>query len=220
MVLPLTKPQNYQRNLRLFTLSNPYFTQKTTTSAVGNCIFVRISGKFDYPNIYTDPDGLSGQRADSGNGKTKGVDINLFSNNDPKNLDKYAEKVKRPTDTFVVGGHGFANGIQGPNGTMTAQDLASEIKKDSNYTGQSVTLFSCNTGSLDNGFAQQLADELNTTVFAPDNLLWYYSDGRKPVIAPYKNPEYPNNSPPDMDKQKQGQMRKFVPTPKPVEETQ
>jgi hypothetical protein len=57
MVLPITKPQNHRQNLRLCTSSNPFFTQKTTTSSVGGCTFVRISGKFDYPIIYTDPDG-------------------------------------------------------------------------------------------------------------------------------------------------------------------
>jgi hypothetical protein len=57
MVLPITKPQNRRQNLRLCTSSNPFFTQKTTTSSVGGCTFVRISGKFDYPIIYTDPDG-------------------------------------------------------------------------------------------------------------------------------------------------------------------
>jgi hypothetical protein len=57
MVLPITKPQSHCQNLRLCISSNPFFTQKTITSSVGGCTFVRISGKFDYPNKYTDPDG-------------------------------------------------------------------------------------------------------------------------------------------------------------------
>jgi hypothetical protein len=57
MVLPITKPKNHRQNLRLCISSNPFFTQKTTTSPVENCTFVQISGKFDYSNIYTDPDG-------------------------------------------------------------------------------------------------------------------------------------------------------------------
>jgi hypothetical protein len=57
MVLPITKSQNYQQNLRPRTSSIPFFTQKTTTSSVRNCTFVQISGKFDCPVIYTGPDG-------------------------------------------------------------------------------------------------------------------------------------------------------------------
>jgi 3D (Asp-Asp-Asp) domain-containing protein len=57
MVLPITKPKNHRQNLRLCISSDPFFSQKTTTSSIGGCTFVQISGKIDYPIIYTDPDG-------------------------------------------------------------------------------------------------------------------------------------------------------------------
>jgi hypothetical protein len=44
-----------------YTVNILTFTQKTTTSSVGNCAFVQISGKFDYPIKYTDPDERSGE---------------------------------------------------------------------------------------------------------------------------------------------------------------
>jgi hypothetical protein len=41
-----------------YTVYIPAFAQKTTTFSVGSCTFVRLYGKFDNPQKYTDPDGL------------------------------------------------------------------------------------------------------------------------------------------------------------------
>lgn len=51
--------------------------------------------------------------------------------------------------------------------------------------GMRVNLFSCSTGNfaaIDRCFAQQLAQEMNAPVVAPDTLLWYWPDGK---VAPY-----------------------------------
>jgi hypothetical protein len=198
----------------------------TSVGGAGATVYFPVSDPICL--VYTDPDGnavflplliiastaflFSCSSTPESIDTRKGVDLNLFSPNDPKNLDDFAKIVTRSVDTFVVGGHGFSTGIEGPNGIMTAQELATEIKTSSNYKGQSVTLFSCNTGASLTGFAQQLSDELGVPVHAPDNLLWYYSDGREPVIAPYENPDDPKNSLSDLTKQ--GNMLEFQPKPK------
>lgn len=41
-----------------------------------------------------------------------------------------------------------------------------------------VYLLSCNTGQGTDSYAQSLSNNLKTTVKAPDEILWYYSDGR------------------------------------------
>ena len=45
------------------------------------------------------------------------------------------------------------------------------------YNGQTIRLWSCNTGALDNGFAQNLANKLNVEVYAPTNYLWSTPNG-------------------------------------------
>jgi len=53
------------------------------------------------------------------------------------------------------------------------------IKSHPKYeAGMPVGLYSCNTGNGNNPYAQKLAKELNTPVVAPDQYLWYYSDGK------------------------------------------
>lgn len=59
--------------------------------------------------------------------------------------------------------------------------------------GQAIRLLSCNTGSLDNGFAQNLANRLNVDVSAPTNYLWaepngnYYVAGMNDLRLPDMN---------------------------------
>ena len=47
-----------------------------------------------------------------------------------------------------------------------------------NVNGEKVRLLSCNTGSTDTGFAQQLANALGVEVEAPSNILIVYPNGK------------------------------------------
>lgn len=62
--------------------------------------------------------------------------------------------------------------------TVNSSIYAKIIKEDKKYyRGQPIKLLSCSTGKLDNGFAQNLANKLNTIVYAPRTTLWAESDG-------------------------------------------
>lgn len=71
------------------------------------------------------------------------------------------------------------------------------------YNGQGIRLLSCNTGALDNGFAQNLANQLNVEVYAPINYLWATQDG-KYFVAGMTNQGGPNMS-------EMGIFRIFIP---------
>jgi hypothetical protein len=57
------------------------------------------------------------------------------------------------------------------------------IENDPKYKpGEPVNLNSCNTGSGNNPYAQQLAKALQAPVKAPNQYDWYYPNG---TVAPY-----------------------------------
>jgi len=73
---------------------------------------------------------------------------------------------------------------------------AAEMIRRGRWNGQPIWLKSCNTGKNPNGFAQQLADELGVTVWAPNTQVWF---NRKGVTGPMprvggdgKDPDYSN----------------------------
>ncbi len=61
---------------------------------------------------------------------------------------------------------------------MGPAKAAKMIRNMSEFHGQDIRLLSCNTGSLKNGFAQQLAKKLNVNVYAPNNYLWAFPSGK------------------------------------------
>ena len=72
--------------------------------------------------------------------------------------------------------------------------------------GQSIRLLSCNTGTLNHGFAQDLANKLNVTVWAPSSYLWAYPNGKhfiadKKIVNEVAKPDY----------SKMGRFIKFTP---------
>ena len=69
--------------------------------------------------------------------------------------------------------HGRPDGFD----RYTASELVQQIRADPSWNGQSIVLFSCETGQGDNPVAQQIADELGTTVWAPTELLWVSPNG-------------------------------------------
>ena len=65
--------------------------------------------------------------------------------------------------------------------SLNAAQAAIRIS-NSNWSGKDpIWLKSCNTGSSPNGFAQQLANHLGVTVYAPNALIWFNASG---VIGP------------------------------------
>ena len=126
------------------------------------------------------------------------LDINLFNQSDSL----YLNANKIITGGVSVAGHGNKNGLYDyrsdpQNGKyISPNELANMIKSAPGYNDKPVWLIGCNVGSGD--YAQQVADILGTTVFAPTDLVWIYPDGTM-IVAP-RDPDNPNQ--PDMDNQK------------------
>ena len=71
--------------------------------------------------------------------------------------------------------------------------------------GQPIRLLSCDTGSLSNGFAQNLANKLNVVVEAPTKLVWAYPNGTYFVAGRRKDdPNLP-------DMRNRGVFKKYYP---------
>ena len=77
------------------------------------------------------------------------------------------------------------------------------IQNVDGYNGQGIRLLSCNMGALDNGFAQNLANQLNVKVYASTNYLWAERNGNY-FVAGMRNQGGPNMS-------KLGIFRVFIP---------
>ena len=167
-----------------FRLQNQYFDEETGLHYNFYRYYEPNAGRF----INQDPIGLWGgfnvyQFAPNAQGWVDwlglaGVDMNLFPSNE--DIHSYAQKVANKPNTFQVGGHGnpslMVDGATGER--LDARKLASRIKGDPKYKpGMTVELLSCNTGKGANPLGQQLANELNTTVKAPNEFLWYSSNG-------------------------------------------
>lgn len=111
---------------------------------------------------------------------------------------------------FEVVAHGSAfiievlhQGVQIP---INARILAKLIKSRKDYRfGQGIRLLACNTGSIKQGIAQNLANKLNVIVEAPTSLVWAYSDGRY-IVADRRSDE-----PGLPDLAKRGKFVKFYP---------
>lgn len=61
---------------------------------------------------------------------------------------------------------------------------------------QPIRLLSCETGSKADGFAQNLANKLNTIVYAPTELVWAFPSGRH-IVAP-RDPNKPDHPHPTL----------------------
>ena len=92
---------------------------------------------------------------------------------------KILDRIPAKEEYFDFAAHGASDyieyGARGKN--MRARDVARIIKHHKKYNGQKVRLLSCNTGSVDNGFAQQLSNALGVEVEAPTDVLVVYPDG-------------------------------------------
>jgi hypothetical protein len=74
---------------------------------------------------------------------------------------------------FTADLHGNAESVNVGGRSLTAHDLASFLESDnSDWSGEPIRLFSCNTGRGEDPFAQKLADRLGVPVTAPTELAW------------------------------------------------
>ena len=126
--------------------------------------------------------------------------------------DSFLEYIQNRVDVDANGyydiiAHGTANGIQithnGQHIIVDHRTAARLIQNANGYNGQGIRLLSCNTGALDNGFAQNLANQLNVEVYAPTNYLWATQDGNY-FVAGMTNQGCPNMS-------ELGMFRVFIP---------
>ncbi len=118
---------------------------------------------------------------------------------------------------YDVVAHGLPSKIQiehnGVNMLIDSRTLAHLLKVDSKYgKKQSIRLLSCSTGTDAKGFAQNLANKLNVTVYAPTNIVWAYPSGRY-IVAPRlsNDPSNPRYNYPDTSKNKRGKFIPFKP---------
>lgn len=104
------------------------------------------------------------------------VDKNYFSRNDPLRLN--VENVKKDGNFYDIGGHGTSNSITVGGKNMSAFEYAQLIKKDPSFNRDNgVRLLSCCTGQGSKSFAQQLANELDCNVKAPNDVLYIDLNG-------------------------------------------
>lgn len=93
------------------------------------------------------------------------------------------------------------------SGCLNAKQFAKWLRDRGYNMKKPIVLWSCYTGSLDDGFAQRLANETGVAVIAPDNLVWYQRDRGFVGIGPRIGNDGPRN--PAI----KGGMRRFRPVP-------
>lgn len=87
---------------------------------------------------------------------------------------------------------------------INPRTAAKMIEKLPRYKkGQPIRLLACNAGARGNGFAQNLANKLGVTVYAPNDYLWANSNGNHFIAA--------KNSSGRPDCSKKGKFVKFTP---------
>ena len=101
-----------------------------------------------------------------------------------------------PDGLYDVVAHGTKFKIKFGDGKYdyyTPRQLARILSHREDYRKKGIRLLSCSTGMDPDGFAQHLANKLNVTVWAPNDLIWAYPSGRH-IIAPRSkyNPKYPD----------------------------
>ena len=108
----------------------------------------------------------------------------MFSSEESKEQSRDLKPLVLQPNRFTVGAHGNPNFISDARGkkfdtegsALGAKGLANEMAKAGFHKGMDVVLYSCSTGAGNNCLAQQLANRLHTTVWAPDNVLWMRKD--------------------------------------------
>lgn len=105
-----------------------------------------------------------------------------------------ATKIKPISNYEDIVIHGDAFGFQinnkdgKPIDDYNAIEFANILKEDPNYYGGNIRLISCETGSVEFGVAQILANELGVEVLAPTDIVWVTMEGEM-IVGPsiYEN---------------------------------
>ncbi len=113
-----------------------------------------------------------------------------------------------PGGKFDIIAHGTATEMEiehnGEKMMINARTAARMIRKMPGYKeGRPIRILACNAGARGKGFAQNLANKLGVTVYAPNNYLWANSNGNHFIAA--------KNSKGGPDKSKMGKFVKFTP---------
>ena len=89
-----------------------------------------------------------------------------------------AQTVEEIPGHYALDMHGDAHVVVIGDDELSADELGQMLERDANYAGQPITLVSCETGQVDDGFAQQMADRMDVAVTGPTGLAWVDGDGR------------------------------------------
>ncbi len=122
------------------------------------------------------------------NGIMKTIALSRYVNSSD---DIYVNSAKiKPISNFedmVIHGDAFGFQINDKDGNpidnYNALEFANIIKEDPNYRGGNIRLISCESGSLEFGAAQILANELGVDVLAPTDIVWVTIDGEM-IVGP------------------------------------
>ncbi len=145
----------------------------------------------------------AGKAVEALRGSIVGLKTDTFSVGDAIFMDaddSFTKYISLREDVDVSGyydvvAHGTINAIEithnGQHILINHRTAAHLIRNSCSYNGQAIRLLSCNTGAINNGFAQNLANKLNVEVYAPTNYLWVTSKGEY-VGAGMKNAGIPN----------------------------
>ncbi|TDV40067.1 hypothetical protein [Actinophytocola oryzae] len=100
----------------------------------------------------------------------------FYASSDQKLLDM-ANQVPVEPGQYTIDMHGGPDFVRIGDDRLSAADLAALIRADPNWQGEDIRLLACETGQLENGFAQQLADLLGVTVHAPSDYVGLTANG-------------------------------------------
>ncbi len=90
----------------------------------------------------------------------------------------HSSKATQPDGVLDIAIHGNSTSVEIGKFNFDHRVLANLIKRNPQFSGQSIRLLSCNTGALPNGFAKNLANKLGVQVTAPNNFIWAWPNGK------------------------------------------
>jgi hypothetical protein len=158
------------------------FLSATTTGAVQGAVLGGAGGAGGH-GLVTGVRTLRGTRAVPG-GTVLTTPSDTFG--------QYAGKAKPIPGHHDVAIHGSPTdfgrtpGAWGSGENFNHRVLARLIQNDPSYPGGDIRLISCQTGSLPDGAAQNLANKMGVNVRAPDDTVWAWPNGRL-TIGPTAN---------------------------------
>lgn len=98
-------------------------------------------------------------------------------------LSRYATLIEECEEYDTVVCHGSEYCVymytnEGEEIEYSAEEFAERIANATSYMGKDIRLMACNTGSKNDGFAQQLANIMGVKVLAPTEAIWINSYGK------------------------------------------